>query len=123
MDFTTPTDISDLLGDAAQIAPAEEFSPLPEKNRGGRPKGRRNRVKLGQNAEVRDCIFAAFEGLDGVDGLIAWGRSNRAAFYKLFISCGPRFTPQAAGRRAEKPRGAVAVAVKQFGTDGTQAKS
>lgn len=46
----------------------------------GRPKGSPNKV----NALAREAFQLAFEGLNGVSGLIKWAKQNETEFYKLY---------------------------------------
>lgn len=47
-------------------------------NRGrGRPKGSPNKV----TANAKEAIEKAFEGLGGVDALMAWAKGNQDSFY------------------------------------------
>lgn len=45
----------------------------------GRPKGVPNKI----TRAFKDAVLAAFHELEGVDGLVAWGRENRTEFYKI----------------------------------------
>ncbi len=53
--------------------------PFKEGN-AGRPKGAVNK----NTAAAKEAFKLAFEGVDGVDGLIAWAQENRTEFYKLY---------------------------------------
>ncbi len=46
----------------------------------GRKKGSLNKV----TASVKEALTQAFDGVGGVDSLIAWGREDPAAFYALW---------------------------------------
>lgn len=50
------------------------------KKYGGREKGTPNK----HNVMAREAFQLAFEGLNGVDGLIAWAQKNPTDFYKLY---------------------------------------
>lgn len=45
----------------------------------GRKKGSPNKV----TRAFKEAVLAAFQQLEGVDGLVAWGRKNRTEFYKI----------------------------------------
>lgn len=66
-----------------------------------------------ENTSVREVVFAAFNELGGLKGLVKWGRRDPKAFYTLFKSMGPAATP---GRRAtQSPSHKVAeVEVTKF---------
>ena len=45
----------------------------------GRPKGTPNKI----TANMREAFQQAFDGMGGVDALIAWGIENPSSFYPL----------------------------------------
>lgn len=45
----------------------------------GRKAGTPNKV----TRAFKEAVLAAFHELDGVDGLVAWGKENRTEFYKI----------------------------------------
>jgi hypothetical protein len=50
------------------------------KKTGGRTKGTPNKT----TASVKQALSEAFEGMGGVDALLAWGSDNQTEFYKLW---------------------------------------
>jgi hypothetical protein len=56
--------------------------------RPGRPKGSQNKATL----SVKEALQAAFEGIGGVESLIAWARDsqNQGEFYKLYAKLLPK---------------------------------
>lgn len=70
-----------------------------------------------EDTGVRQVIYEAFRQLGGVTGLVKWGRANPASFYRLFASCGPRFSPQAPGRRVRAGTPGAVAAVTDFTRD------
>jgi hypothetical protein len=61
--------------------------PTGRKKSGGRQKGTPNR----RTSEVKEILREAFEGVGGVQALIAWGKreENRTEFYKLWVKIIP----------------------------------
>lgn len=49
-------------------------------NPAGKPKGLSNKMTIA----AREAFQLAFEGMGGIEGLIAWGRENPNEFYKLY---------------------------------------
>ena len=59
---------------------------MPEKNKGGRPKGAPNK----QTRAVKQCILNAFEDIGGVANLAAWAEANQTDFYtKMWVKVMP----------------------------------
>lgn len=46
----------------------------------GRPKGSQNRLTKG----AKEALQLAFEGIGGVDALVAWAKKNPTPFYQLY---------------------------------------
>jgi hypothetical protein len=55
------------------------------KKTGGRTKGTPNKT----TASVKQALSEAFEGMGGVDALLAWGSDNQTEFYKLWAKLLP----------------------------------
>ena len=50
------------------------------KKTGGRKAGEPNKL----SKEVKEELIAAFHQLNGLDGLVAWGKANPTPFYQLW---------------------------------------
>ena len=55
------------------------------KKTGGRKKGTPNKA----TASVKQALIEAFDGMGGVESLLAWGRENPGEFYKLWAKLLP----------------------------------
>lgn len=52
-------------------------------NRGNAGKGRRKGSQNKVTRAFKEAVLLAFHELEGVDGLVTWGRANRTEFYKI----------------------------------------
>lgn len=53
---------------------------------GGRAKGTQNKL----TRSSRTALTLAFDGLGGVDGLVAWAEKNQSDFYRIWAKLVPR---------------------------------
>lgn len=76
------------------------------RNKGGRPRGSRNKrsiliEQMGadlQNGSVREIVFGVFDLMGGLKGLLDWAEKNPDKFYRdLFLKMGPRASRAAPG--------------------------
>jgi hypothetical protein len=73
-------------------------------------------LELAQSG-VREIIFAAFNELGGLDGLVKWGRKNPEKFYQLWVRCGPRFEPGKPGQPSANRASVLRVKIPGFNSE------
>lgn len=64
-----------------------------KKGRSGNPDGRKPGTVNKVTRAFREAVTAAFDEMEGTEGLVAWARENRTEFYKLAIRLVPPGSP------------------------------
>ena len=82
------------------------------KNRGNAGKGRRKGVRNKTTMAAKQAISLAFEGLGGVEGLIAWAKKDEQNERIFFANIYPKLLPLKVDGEVEMGRKLRKVAVR-----------
>ena len=105
----SPPRTGEELKGTAMSDDAESTKP---KNRGNAGKGRRKGVRNKTTMAAKQAIALAFEGLGGVEGLIAWAKKDEQNERIFFANIYPKLLPLKVDGEVEMGRKLRKVAVR-----------